>query len=72
MDLTYEITRDKDIVTIRLPATLANEAQLAKLLDYLELEAIRQSGQLSEEDAMALAAEVKQGAWQQVEHLFKE
>ncbi len=71
MGAAYEIIRDEDGVTIRLPAALADEAQLAKLLDYLELEAVRQRSQLTEEDAATLAAEVKQGAWQQVKHLFK-
>ena len=72
MGAAYEITRDEDSVTIRLPAALADEAQLAKLLDYLELEAVRQRSQLTEEAAATLAVKVKQGAWPRVKHLFKD
>ena len=72
MGAAYEITRDKDGIIIRLPAALADEAQLTKLLDYLELEALRQRSRLTEDEAATLAAAVEQDAWQQVKHLFKD
>jgi hypothetical protein len=44
---------------------------LGKLLDYLELEAVRHRSQLSADDAADLAASVKEGAWQRVRPLFE-
>jgi hypothetical protein len=69
---TYQITTDQDDILIRLPRRFIDETELVKLLDYLELEAIRRRSQLTESDAATLAAEVRQAAWQQVKHLFKE
>jgi hypothetical protein len=43
---------------------------LGKLLDYLELEQLRRQSQLGRDEAADLSAEVKQGAWRQVEQLF--
>jgi hypothetical protein len=72
MRTTYGITTDQDSIVIRLPRQLADEEALAKLLDYLELEAIRRRSELSQEDAASLTKDAKQGAWQQVKHLFEE
>jgi hypothetical protein len=67
----YEITTDQDDIVVRLPRQVADEEVLAKLLDYLALEAIRRQSALTREDAASLTKEVKQGGWQQVEHLFE-
>lgn len=71
MSITYEITTEQDTIVIRLPKQAADEEVLMKLLDYLELEAIRRRSRLTKEDAKSLAREIKQGAWQQVKHLFE-
>jgi len=72
MSAIYEINSDRDAIIIRLPRGLMNEQELSKLLDYIEMEAIRRQSQLSEEDANTLANEIQEGAWQQVKHLFVE
>ena len=72
MGTTYEIPTEQDDIVIRLPRQSADQESLMKLLDYLELEGIRRRSQLTEKDAVNLAAEVKQNAWQQVKHLFEE
>jgi hypothetical protein len=71
MSNTYEITTEQDSIVIRLPKRAADEEVLMKLLDYLELEAVRRRSRLTKEDAKSLAKEIKQGAWQQVRHLFE-
>jgi hypothetical protein len=71
MSNTYEITTEQDSIVIRLPKQAADEEVLMKLLDYLELEAVRRRSRLTKEDAKSLAKEIKQGAWQQVRHLFE-
>jgi len=58
-------------IMIRLPRELVDEKALEKLLDYLELEAIRRRSQLTKQDADNLALDVKQAAWQKVKDLFE-
>ena len=70
MHATYQITTDQDSIIIRLPREMADAEELAALLDYLELEAIRRRSQLTPKGAHRLAQDVKNGAWQQVKHLF--
>ncbi len=72
MSIAYQISSDQDDIVIRLSRRFINEQELTKLLDYLELEAIRRRSKLLPEDADVLAGEVQQGAWQQVKHLFVE
>jgi len=72
MSIAYQISSDQDDIVIRLSRRFINEQELTKLLDYLELEAIRRRSKLLPEDANILAGEVQQGAWQQVKHLFVE
>ena len=70
MSIAYQISSDQDDIVIRLSRRFINEQELTKLLDYLELEAIRRRSKLLPEDANILAGEIQQGAWQQVKHLF--
>ncbi len=72
MSIAYQIFSDQDDIVIRLSRRFINEQELTKLLDYLELEAIRRRSKLSPENADMLAADIQQGAWQQVKHLFVE
>ena len=71
MSLAYELTADQDNIIIRLSPELVDQKALGKLLDYLELEAIRRRSQLTEQDAQGLASDVKQAAWQKVKGLFE-
>jgi hypothetical protein len=72
MSATYELTRDNDDIVIRLPSASIDEQELVKFLDYLELESILRRSQLSAKDSQSLVSSVKQGAWQQVRHLFED
>lgn len=72
MSTAYQITSDQEDIVIRFPRRFIDEQELSKLLDYLELEAIRRRSELSEDDAATLVADIQQSAWQQVKHLFVE
>jgi hypothetical protein len=72
MSSAYQIMSDQDDIVIRFPRRLIDEQELSKLLDYLELEAIRRRSELSEEEAAKLVTDIKQEAWRQVKHLFVE
>jgi hypothetical protein len=72
MSSTFEITADQDNFHIRVSKQDTDERTLAKLIEYLEFDAIRRRSQLTESQASELAADVKQAAWQQVKHLFVE
>jgi hypothetical protein len=72
MRSAYQITTEQEDIVIRLPRQFADEKELTKLLDYLELEAIRRKSELSAEEATALSEGVKQGAWEQIKHLFRQ
>lgn len=72
MSTAYQLTSDKDTITIRLNRHDVDEVSLQRVLDYLELEALRRRSQLSEEDASLLAEEVKRAAWERVRHLYEE
>ena len=51
MSLAYELTGDQESIMIRLSRESVDQKALEKLLDYLELEAIRRRSQLTEQDA---------------------
>jgi hypothetical protein len=72
MNVPYQITNDQDDIIIRVPRQYIDEQELTKFLDYLGLETIRRRSQLVENEANRLSEDVKQGAWQQVKHLFTE
>ena len=72
MSLAYEITIDRGDIVIRISRQATNRDSLIKLLDYLELEAMRSQSQLTEDSAESLTKKIKQSAWLQVKHLFKE
>ncbi|HEX8693482.1 MAG TPA: hypothetical protein VF746_13755 [Longimicrobium sp.] len=64
--LAYE---DKDVV-LRFPSELMDD-EFSRFLDHLDIESIRRRSNVTEEQAAALAEEVKQAAWQRVRHLFE-
>jgi hypothetical protein len=72
MNVPYQITNDQDDIIIRVPRQYIDEQELTKFLDYLGLETIRRRSQLVENEANRLSEDAKQGAWQQVKHLFTE
>lgn len=70
MSSTYEISTERDTLVIRVYPPGADQESLQRLLDFLELEAVRKRSVLDEGQAEHLAQEVKEGAWQRVRHLF--
>jgi hypothetical protein len=72
MNATYQITNEQDEIVIRLQRNLVDEVELARLLDYMQMEAIHRRSQLSEEEATDLEKDVKQGAWRLAKHLIAE
>jgi hypothetical protein len=72
MNTVYQITKEQEDIVIRFPSQSIDEAELTRLLDYLTLESIRRRSQISEEQAAYLVQDIKEGAWQQVKHLFME
>ena len=70
MNSPYEISTERDVLVIRVHSPGADQESLQRLLDFLELEAIRKRSALSEGEAEALARGVQSGAWDRVRHLF--
>lgn len=70
MNATYQIMTEQDDIIIRFPRRLVDEVELARFLDYMEMEAIRRRSRLSPDEATALAKTVNRTAWEQVKHLF--
>ena len=62
---------DKDII-VRVDRELIDETSLRRLLDYIELEAIRKRSKLTEEKAARLAQEVDRAAWESSKPKFLE
>ena len=71
-DVAMDLVRDQDDIVIRVPKAEADQAALNKLLDFLEFESIRRRSKLTQDAAETLTSEIKQGAWQQVKHLFED
>ncbi|MDM8536982.1 hypothetical protein QUF70_09535 [Desulfobacterales bacterium HSG17] len=72
MSLAYEISTVQDSIIIKVPRNIANEKTLARFLDFLDMENIRQKSQMTKENALKISKDVKQGAWEQVKNLFED
>ena len=59
----YTIDYDGQDIVIRLKKTQVDSDNLAKLLDYLELESIRNNSLLADGDAAQLAQEIDEKVW---------
>jgi hypothetical protein len=57
---------------VEISKDTVSREQISSLLDYLVAESLRKKSGLTEDDADALAREVKRSAWERVSHLFKE
>jgi hypothetical protein len=62
MEPGYQISTDQNDIIIRLSKKNIPRETLMKLLDFLEMDAIRSRSQLTEEDAAALSKEIKENA----------
>ena len=72
MEPGYQISTDQNDIIIRLSKKNIPRETFMKLLDFLEMDAIRSRSRLTEEDATALSKEIKENAWGRVKHLFEE
>ena len=68
----FAVTREGSDVVVRLRGDEFDQEALARLLDFIELEAIAQRSRLSEEAAAALADEVDRAVWERVKPLAGE
>jgi len=71
MEPGYQISTDQNDIIIRLSKKNIPRETFMKLLDFLEMDAIRSRSRLTEEDATALSKEIKENAWGRVKHLFE-
>ncbi len=69
---SYSIAVERQEVTIRFKKNLIDQSALEKFLDYLELESIKKSSQLTEDQAATLAKEIDRAVWKNIRHLFTE
>jgi hypothetical protein len=68
----YSVERENRDWVIRVNSDVIDRDKMSDFLDYLVVESLREQSGLTEDDADALAREVKQGAWERVRHLFEE
>ncbi|NEP76983.1 MAG: hypothetical protein F6K39_01635 [Okeania sp. SIO3B3] len=68
----YNLTVDEQNIIIKLDKKTTDYPQLIQLLNHLEIEAISQRSQLTEEVAYELANEIDYAVWSKVKSkLFK-
>lgn len=68
----YSISVENNQITLQLDSSLIDRDALTRLLDFIELESIRKSSQLTEEQAALLAAEVTRANWENLRDKFAE
>jgi hypothetical protein len=71
MSSAFDISTEQGQLVIRVHPPGPDRETLAAVLDFLELEALRKRSALGEEQADALADDVKEAAWQRVRPLFE-
>src|SRR5205085_3169613 len=72
MTKSYQITNEQSQIVIRLDSHLIDSPGLSRLLDYIELEMVRNRSRLTEDQASDLADEIDRGVWNQVKHKYLE
>lgn len=70
MSSAFDVSTEQEQLVIRVHPPGADRETLEAVLDFLELEALRKRSALGEDQAAALAREVKGAAWQRVRPLF--
>lgn len=71
MDTAYQITREQGHLVLRLSEALTKPQFLENLLDYLEIEGIKQKNQMNSEQIIQVSKEVKKAAWEKIKHLVQ-
>lgn len=59
----YNVAIESQDIVIRVSRELFDRDTIIRFLDYLEIEALRQRGQLTQEQADTLAKEIEQAGW---------
>ena len=67
---SYQINVERQDIVLRFRRDAINEAALARFLDYLELESIRNQSQLTENQAADLAKEIDKAVWASLKDSF--
>ena len=70
MSNSYEIANEQGDIVVRFNSALVDRDALSRLLDFVELESIRKSSQLTEEEAAHLANEIDRSVWERVKHKY--
>ncbi len=67
---SYSVAVEQDNVVVRFKRDVIDEAALAQFLHYLELQSVRKSSQLSQDQAAALADEIDRSFWDTIKDTF--
>ncbi|MBX3054652.1 MAG: hypothetical protein KF753_24490 [Caldilineaceae bacterium] len=70
MPIAYQLTTEANEIVLRMPRKIVDEEFLNRLLAYLEVETLRRQSQMTAAEAEGLLRDIKQSAWEQVQHLF--
>ncbi|HEX8275618.1 MAG TPA: hypothetical protein VF615_23495 [Longimicrobiaceae bacterium] len=62
----YRIDFDGQDLVVRIRHEAVDQEQVLRFLDYLQLESIRRSSSLTEEDARVISGEVDRAVWARV------
>jgi hypothetical protein len=71
MSVAYQLTTEANEIVLRMPRKIVDEEFLNRLLAYLEVETLRRQSQMTAVEAEGLLRDIKQSAWEQVQHLFE-
>jgi hypothetical protein len=64
----YRVDSSEDEVVVRFRRGGLSDEQILRFLALVDLDAVRQESQLTEEDAMALGEEINHAVWEQASH----
>lgn len=70
MPKSFQIESDQEDIVLRFDRNLVDPSTLSRLLDYVELASLRQSSELTAEEADALADEIDAAVWENVREKY--
>lgn len=70
MSKSYKIANEQGDIVVRFNGELVDREALSRLLDFVELESIRNRSRLSEEEAARLADEIDHSVWERIKHKY--
>ncbi len=68
MTPAYQLTQENQEIVVRINKEIFTQEKLTRFLDYLTLESIGFSSQLSQEEAEQLANEIDGTIWQSIQN----